>query len=268
MSKEDNYLAEPSEVAPDLKELEARKELAEFLDKNRKKVFYSRRLEVMYEDKYFHWVTNRALASLINDGLIKFELRKLKYGGSIKLLWHRSYRYYKTSAKNIVNLVEEYSTPSMTEAIGYQGESLVAGGFARFQFVMEGQNTRKFQGKEWNETEHDLDYMFGRDSLYYGVEVKNTLGYIDYEEFKIKIRLCEHLGVRPVFVVRMMPRVWIEELREKGGFTLVLKYQFYPLNSRELANRVRNELGLPVDTPKALEDGTMQRFVKWHEKNL
>lgn len=268
MSDEDFYAHEPVEAPPDPKEIEAREELEEFFDKNREKVFYSRQLEVKFEDKYFHWVTNRALKNLVNDGQIKLESRDLKYGSSINLLWHKSYRYYKTSAKNIVQLVEEYSDPAMTEAIGYQGESLVVNGFTRFQFIMEGQNTRKFQGKEWIATGHDLDFIFGRDSLHYGVEVKNTLGYIDYDEFNIKIALCKYIGVRPVFVVRMMPRVWIEELRKKGGFTLVLKHQFYPLNARELASRVRSELGLPVDTPRALEDGTIKRFYNWHQRNL
>ena len=102
----------------------------------------------------------------------------------------------------------------------------------------------------------------------YGIEVKNTLGYMEHEELLTKVNLCEHLGIKPVFVARMLPKSWIEEVRGAGGFSLILKYQLYPLAHRELARKVSSELGLPVDSPKALADGTMDRFVQWHRKNL
>jgi hypothetical protein len=51
---------------------------------------------------------------------------------------------------------------------------------------------------------------------------------MDYPELTTKVRLCQHLGLRPVFVVRMMPRTWIHEVAQQGGFVLILKYQLYP----------------------------------------
>jgi len=33
-----------------------------------------------------------------------------------------------------------------------------------------------------------------------------------------------------------------------------------------LAKRIRRELDLPVDTPRALLEGTMKRVLKWHQK--
>jgi hypothetical protein len=71
-----------------------------------------------------------------------------------------------------------------------------------------------------------------------------------------------------MFVVRMLPSSWINEVSEAGGFVLVLKYQLYPLADKDLAKRVANDLGLPVDSPRALEEGTMERFFKWHEKHV
>jgi predicted RecB family endonuclease len=133
---------------------------------------------------------------------------------------------------------------------------------------MEGRNTREYGGKTWVETDHNLDFIFAKDGLAYGVEVKNTLGYMDYDEFETKIRLCRFLGVRPVFVARMLPKSWMNELITAGGFGLLLKYQLYPLSHKDLARRVASELGLPVDSPRALRDGTMGRFVTWHEKQL
>lgn len=145
---------------------------------------------------------------------------------------------------------------------------MILAGFAKKQFVLRGHNTRSFQGREWTETGHNLDFTFERDGKAYGVEVKSTLSYMDREEFEIKIRLCERLGVSPVFAVRMMPKTWAYELISKGGYAMILKYQLYPWTHIELARRVARELKLPVDAPRALSDGTMNRFETWHNKRL
>lgn len=46
------------------------------------------------------------------------------------------------------------------------------------------------------------------------------------------------------------------------------KYQLYPWTHRALAKRVKDDLGLPVDAPRFLYEGTMNRFLKWHRKNV
>jgi hypothetical protein len=91
---------------------------------------------------------------------------------------------------------------------------------------------------------------------------------MDQVEFETKIQLCEYLGIVPVFAVRMMPRSWAKELIERGGYAMILKFQLYPWTHLALARRVAAELGLPVDAPKALADGTMERFIKWHNGKL
>lgn len=62
-------------------------------------------------------------------------------------------------------------------------------GFARHEFVMKGRNARSYGEKEWTRTDHNLDFVFARDGLAYGVEVKNTLGYMDQEELRTKIEM-------------------------------------------------------------------------------
>jgi hypothetical protein len=44
---------------------------------------------------------------------------------------------------------------------------------------------------------------------------------------------------------------------------MIMGYQFYPWAHAALAHEIRGKLGLPVDTPKRIEAGTMQRFEKW-----
>jgi len=191
-------------------------------------------------------------------GLLRSEERKLSWGGSIVLAWHRSCRYYKRSGTHLVRLVEEYANPNIGGALGLHGELMVLEGFARSQFVMKGRKTRKYKDREWTRTGHDLDFIFERDSVGYGVEVKNRLSYMDYGELEIKREICQELGIRPVFAVRMMRKSWIYEVGQGGGFSLILKYQLYPWAHRELARRVSRELGLPVDAPRSLEEGTME----------
>ncbi|MGA2176404.1 MAG: hypothetical protein ABSH38_15620 [Verrucomicrobiota bacterium] len=213
-------------------------------------------------------MTNRAIRDLEASGKIVSEWRQLKTGGPIKLLWNKSYRYYRRSAAELVKLVEEYSDPNIGGALGRHGELMVLEGFAKNRFVMAGQSTREFGGKKWTQTDHNLDFIFERDGCAYGVEVKNMLGYMVHEEFKVKIQLCKALGIVPVFVARMLPKVWVYELLGHGGFALILKHQLYPLAHKDLAKRVAAELGLPVDAPQRLADGTMARFVAWHRKRV
>lgn len=182
------------------------------------------------------------------------------------MFWHHSYRYYRRDAARVVSLLNEYADPNIGGALGLQGELLVLEGLARQQFLMLGRETRRYGSKEWNRTEHDLDFVFVRDGIGYGVEVKNTLGYMDHNELLIKIEMCQHLGPRPLFAVRMLPKTWINEVIQVGGFALIMKYQLYPWAHRDLARRVRDTFGLPVDAPRSLQEGTINRFLRWHLK--
>lgn len=150
MSDYDDYADfEPGELPEDAREGEAREELEEFFEKNQDKVFFSRQIEVQYENKYFHWVTNRALRALREGGGLRSEERKLATGGSIILIWYRSFRYYRRRAAQVVRLVEEYADPNIGAAIGLHGESMVLEGFARSQFLMLGRDAKSFEGQEW-----------------------------------------------------------------------------------------------------------------------
>jgi hypothetical protein len=179
---------------PDPVEIDARDLLREFFERNHQHVYFSRQLEVQNENRYFHWITNRAIRDLEAEGVILSERRNLVSGGTIKLLWHRRFRYYKREAARVVDLVNEYSAPNIGAALGLQGEALILEGFASIEFVMKGRETNEYGGLSWTETDHDVDFIFERDGKAYGVEVKNTLGYMDRMEFDIKIRFVSAAG--------------------------------------------------------------------------
>ena len=106
-------------------------------------MYFSRQLEVQNEGRYFHWITNRAIRDLEAEGVILSERRNLISGGTIKVLWHRSHRYYKREAARLVDLVTEYSAPNIGAALGLQGEALILEGFASIEFVMKGRDRKE-----------------------------------------------------------------------------------------------------------------------------
>jgi len=50
---------EPSQ--PDYYFLQAQREIRELYEKDRESVFYIRQLQVKFEKKYYHWITNNAV---------------------------------------------------------------------------------------------------------------------------------------------------------------------------------------------------------------
>jgi hypothetical protein len=133
---------EPRESDP--VETSARETLRQFFDQNPQQVFFSRQLEVQNEGHYFHWITNRAIRDLEAEGAILSETRPLLSGGTIKLLWHRRFRYYRRDAARLVQLVNEYSAPNIGAALGLQAEALVLEGFASIEFVMKGRDKNDY----------------------------------------------------------------------------------------------------------------------------
>jgi hypothetical protein len=246
----------------------AKTDLRSWFEGKQNAVFYGRQIEVILEKRYFHWITHKALKELTKEGAIETELRITPSGSKLRLYWSKRNRYPKRAAAAIVKQVEEHSKPEMTRAIGHHAESLFAVAAAREGFRVLGPAIRTFQGKTWDKTEHDLDWIFERDGVGWGVEIKNTWAYIDREEMKVKIELCELLGVKPLFIMRWAPKSYVEFIRREGGFGLLYETQFFPLGHGAAMEKLK-ELLLPVSSPTAVPGGIFRRFVKWgHEAHL
>jgi len=263
---ESDFDAPEPELHHDSKVDEASEKLLAHIQGNRDEVFYEMQLEVLFEDDYFHWITTKALAQLRNSRRIGSSLEILRDVGRIRFYFHIRNRYWKRKAAEIRKLVEKFSRPAFTAALGNQGEMLVDAALPSVGFVPKARNVRAFAGFSWEETKHDLDRVFEKDGVLYGTEIKNRLSYISRDEFHIKLRMCETLHLRPLFIARMMPRSYVYELFKRGGFALLMKYQFYPFGAETLSAGVRARLQLPVDCPKRLEDGTLTRLLNYHHR--
>ncbi len=246
----------------------AKADLKEFFSRESESVFYQRQLQVMFEGKYFHWITVRALSELVQEGILATEVMPLPQIGRIAFYRPVGYRYWKRDADEVVKLVSRFSESSFTYALGAHGETMFDAALPTVGFMPKGRKVRSFGAAEWRETKHDLDRVFERDSIAYGTEIKNTLSYIERDEMEIKVRMCKDLGLRPLFIVRYAPKSYVNFVREEGGFTLIFKYQLYPFGQKAFADEVQARLRLPTDSPARIEDGTVKRLLDWHLKGL
>jgi hypothetical protein len=225
---EEDLTEHPRDAYVDL----AKESLKKFFEDNSNKVFYQRQLVVIFEKEYFHWITVRALGELVGERILAATECPLPGIGNIIFYRSPTYRYWKRAASEVVRLVSQFSTPSFAHALGAQGETMFDAALPRCGFMPNGQKVRRRGELEWTETGHDLDRVFERDGIAYGTEIKNTLSYIDKEELEVKIRMCRHLKLIPLFIVRMAPKSYVKLVEEQGGFTLIFKYQLYPFGQK------------------------------------
>lgn len=261
---------------------QAKDAIRRFFEQEPANVFYKQQLEVLFESGlpnaqeeeelrhpgFFHWVTSRALSELAADGEITVEREELPGVGHITFYHSTRHRYVRRQVQEVIELVSQFSAPTFTAGLGAQGELMFDAALPTVGFIPTARNASAYGGREWGETEHDLDRVFERDGIAYGAEIKNTLKYIPHDELRLKIRMCQHLGLRPLFIVRAAAKSYIEEVRLAGGFTLVFKFQLDPFGQKPFADRVRAALRLPVDSPARIADGTVQRFLGWHQRRL
>ena len=176
--------------------------------------------------------------------------------------------FYSTQIETFLDLLNRIFDPEFTHAVGRHGELMFDAALGRNGFRSEASNTKSWNGKTWQQTNHNLDRLFTRDGVAYGVEIKNTQNYIPRQELLTKLGLCRYLGVTPLFIMRFAPKSYMHEIQQSGGFGLLFEEQIYPWGHNTLLTEVRDRLGLKVQCPRDVKEGDMQRLVKWHLKHL
>lgn len=253
--------------------------LSFFRDERPKEIFYLGQLEVMFEDRRFiktewgmrgpfHWITSKALAQLAAEGRIASDRDPQEPGklNPMRFFHARSHRDWRMQAREMHGLMEEMSRPNFNHAVGQLAEILFDSALAA-DFNVAAKDANEWDGRKWTQTNENLDRIYvHKDGTAYGCEIKNTLPYIERQEFESKLEMCLFLGLRPLFIARMMPEVYIQRVWRKGGFSLLYKNQFYPFGFEDFAGRVRKRLELPVACARAVPDGDIKRFTNWHAK--
>lgn len=260
---EDYY--EPSSA--DTYFLQAQQEIRDLYENNRESVFYIRQLQVKLEKKYYHWITNNAIIGIYKIGYLKdLRIPKAK-GTSTRFFIHKSNRYARRTINRIEKIIEEYSQDHITRSCGHRAEDLFCKALAMHGFIPMATKVREYNGKSWERTGHDLDFVFEKDGIKYGCEIKNTLGYIEKEELGIKLEMCAYLGLKPLFIIRYAPKTYINMIiHGYGGYAMIFETQIYELSQEKLVQKLKGTLGLPVICSKAVPEGIIERFNKWHRR--
>lgn len=251
---------------PDHYFVQAQEDIKDLYERDIGSVYYIRQLQVKFEKKYYHWITNNAIIGLYNIRYLKDLRIPKEKGTSTRFFMHRSNRYARRTINKMEKIIEEYSQDHITRSCGHRAEDLFCKALAMRGFMPAATKVKEYNGKRWEKTGHDLDFVFKRDSIEYGCEIKNTLGYIEKEELEIKLEMCDFFGLKPLFIMRYSPKTYNKMIYDHGGFALIFETQIYELSQEGLVKRLKDILGLPVVCSKAIPDGIINRFEKWHRR--
>lgn len=213
-----------AEPRPDPKVNQASGELLEFIEGNPDEVFYEMQLEVLFEDRYFHWITSKALAELRDSRKIGSSIEPLREISRIRFYFHIKNRYWKRKASEVRKLVGQFSDPAFTSALGNQGEMLTDAALPSVGFLPKARNANEFGGIQWNvlsttwiESSKKMEFSTAR-------KLRTACRTFRKLSSTPKLQMCETLRLRPLFIARMMPRSYVFELFKRGGFALLMKF--------------------------------------------
>lgn len=263
----DDYYEGPEEQPRDTAIDSAIERIRTFFDQSPKRLFYSTQIETSLERGFFHWVTGKGLLELANARKIQ-RAPVVVQEKTVNFYAHPKHRYWQRERKEMVALLERIFDSDFTHAIGRHGELMFDAALGRNGFCAEAKNTKIWKDRTWEESNHNLDRIVTKDGRAYGVEIKNTQNYISRDELRIKVQICKHLRVSPLFIMRFAPKSYIHEVNQNGGFVLLFEEQMYPWGHNTLLAEVRKTLGLKVHCPNEVKDGDMQRLVRWHERQV
>jgi hypothetical protein len=255
----------------DIIDRNAEKDFLAFFEKYKDEVFYMNQLEVLFEQRYYSWVSSRAIKKLAGKDIIKILGHK---EGNFKFVFHKTNRYYKRKVAKIIEVSKEIIKVGVSRDCGDLAELLFENAFLERGFRFIAKHTNEFNGKKWTENDRNMDFILNKDDLNYGFEIKNTFSNIDKDEIDIKIKLCKYIGVIPVFVCRWLPKSYVNDIEKRGSFALFFVSKIFPLNMEESVKRYREYMfekygdnRMVCITTKAIPGGIIDRFVKFHEKN-
>jgi len=257
------------EYKPDPYFLQAKDEIEKLYNADKEAVFYMRQIQVKYEKEFYHWITRNAITSLVKEGFLKqinFSVSSSGNPLNFHFFVHHTNRYPKRDINYLANIVAEFSQSHIMLSCGNRAEILFAEGLASRGFMPILKKVTEYEGKKWTRTKHDLDYVFKKDNMVYGCEIKNTLAYIDKDELEIKLEMCKHFNITPLFIMRYSPKTYNDLIINNKGLILIFKAQIYDLSQKELVQKIKENLGYEVDCPKAIPGGILDRFERLHNK--
>ncbi|MCJ7469103.1 hypothetical protein MUO74_01220, partial [Candidatus Bathyarchaeota archaeon] len=196
------------------------------------KVATDRELKVRLEKKFFPWIIGRALNTMKREGIV----RRVGYAGrrsAGKRIPESFLTLYGMSYNKIVGILEEKRAVSRDiNAIltahapaGTHAEDLFKKAFLELGFKIHKRDASEFKGRKVTVRVEgkklpDLDFIFDKNSVVYGVDIKNWIKYEYSTRFQVmrKVSLALDLDIVPFIIARYVDRDTIyKEIYLKGG---------------------------------------------------
>jgi hypothetical protein len=244
------------------------------------RVVTGREVKVRLEDKFFPWVTGRALESMVENGrIVKVGLP----GRKGRKFTKNFYTLPDFDYNDIVGEIQEKRSVSMEVNAMLTGhapatffaEDLFERAFNSLGFEIVKRDASEYNGRKVTSVEGkqppNLDFILRRDGVVYGVDVKNWIRYEfnTRKEVILKVSLALQLQIAPFIIARYVDKDAIyTEVISKGGICYPYRTLLFSPNFASLARRANSLLGYPTMALDRLPTFKVQRVDFLHEKML
>ena len=231
-------------------------------------VFYKKQLQIIFEEKYPHDVTGKAVNELIDDGF--FKMNPVAYGNNMHadFVHRHNVRYTAMAIKMKTKILERFSDDEVNDGVGKYAEILFGHMFKKNQFKIVGRHTNRFGKKVWKRSKKNLDFIIQKDEINYGVEVRNRFDYMKQDEFEEKLKMCEFLGLLPLFPLRCPSELQYVQMKDVGGLALKFKTRIFPPGFQALVTNIWNNFRLPVNIWEDILPPIENIFLNYHHHNM
>jgi hypothetical protein len=269
----------PEDEPPEDEYFEAAKEAIEGLIAEHR-VVTERELKVRLEDKFFPWLTKRALDDLVESGRVVpqglsgrpgrmetkkfFSLPNFSYDEIIGEM-----REKKAISKE-VNAQLTGQAPAT-----YYAEDIFESAFNALDFEIIDRNASSYKDKKvqgiTGKEPPNLDFILKRDKVVYGVDIKNWIRYeyITRKQVMFKFDLAKQLGITPFIIARYIDNSLIfKGIIEQGGICYRYKDLILSPNVDTLARKANQVLGYPTIALDRLPTYKIERILFIHKRFL
>jgi len=244
------------------------------------RVVTGREVKVRLEDKFFPWVTGRALESMVENGqIVKLGLPGRRGRRVTKNFYTLPVFNYndilgemqeKRSVSTEVNAMLTGHAPAT-----FFAEDLFERAFNSLGFEIVGRDASEYKGKTVvavkGKESPNLDFILERDGMVYGVDVKNWIRYEYNTRYEVifKVKLALQLRIVPFIIARYADKDTIyTEIISKGGICYPYKTLLFSPNFASLARQANSLLGYPTIALDKLPPFKVERIDFLHKKVL
>ena len=110
-------------------------------------VYHVSQLEVLFEDKYFHWHTSAAVRDLRASGFLSARSVPIHRTQAIVVWRKRNNRYVQRKIRSHTRIIGEYSADTLNKATGDYAETLVLLGLRGLHLELAGKSANSYKGE-------------------------------------------------------------------------------------------------------------------------